>query len=718
MVFFLCFIYFLKLGIIYTARYIVYIDDLNKEQQEAVKTTSGPLLVLAGAGSGKTKVLTTRIAYLINEAGVMPSNILAITFTNKAAKEMKSRVYKQVGDLANFIQVSTFHAFGLKIIRENAKLLGYESNFVILDSDDSLSVIKKILKEKDIDPKIFNPKAIKNKISSSKNELISPEAYSKFAIGEFEKITLDVYKRYEAILAVNNSVDFDDLLLLPIKLFKLYPDILEKYQERYQYILIDEYQDTNEAQYKLTKMLSSKYSNICCVGDNDQSIYSFRGANYRNIMNFEKDFPNAKVIKLEQNYRSTANILNSANAVIKNNRERKDKNLWTDKGDGQLVTYYRARSEQDESNFVVNEIVKIKTSAVMYNNIAVIYRTNAQSSTLEKEFVTRNIPYKVVGGTSFYSRKEIKDLLAYLRIILNAKDNISLTRVINVPKRGIGTKSLTNLAEAADKKGISMFEAIDGGKEQVFKDLIESLRKLSSEVSLTELIEAVISSSGMRTEYKSERSLEADIRLENLEEFKSITQEFENRDGVTSLEDFLMEISLLTDINEFKEEQDQVNLMTIHSAKGLEFDYVFVVGLEEGIFPHINSLLDSKELEEERRLCYVALTRAKHKLYIVNARRRMLFGREQINPPSRFITEIGDATLEKSFEEEKVETVQVREEMYHEEELTFEVGEFVYHDIFGAGKVVEVGDKLISIAFKHPYGIKKLLKNHKSINKM
>lgn len=696
----------------------MYIDDLNKEQQEAVKTTLGPLLVLAGAGSGKTKVLTTRIAYLIDKAGVMPSNILAITFTNKAAKEMKNRVYKQLGDIANFIQISTFHAFGLKLIRENAKLLGYESNFVILDSDDSLSVIKKILKEKNIDPKIFNPKAIKNKISSSKNELISPESYSKYAIGDFEKITLDVYKRYEAILAVNNSVDFDDLLLLPIKLFQNYPDILTKYQERYQYILIDEYQDTNEAQYKLTKMLSNKYSNICCVGDNDQSIYSFRGANYRNIMNFEKDFPQAKIIKLEQNYRSTANILNSANSVIKNNRERKDKNLWTDKGAGELVNYYRATDEKEEANYVVNEVISAAAAGAKYSDIAVIYRTNAQSNSLEKEFVGRNTPYKIVGGTSFYSRKEIKDLLAYLRLIYNAKDDLSLTRIINVPKRGIGLKSLANLAEAAETKGLSMFEAIDGGKEQSFKDLIVSLKILSEEVSLTDLIEAVIESSGMRADYKSENSLEAEIRLENLEEFKSITQEFENRDGVTSLEDFLMEISLLTDVNEYRDEQDQVNLMTIHAAKGLEFDYVFVVGLEEGIFPHINSLLDSKELEEERRLCYVALTRAKKKLYIINARRRMLFGRDQINPPSRFISEIGDETLNKSFEEDKTETPIKTSDMYREEEIDFAEGEYVYHDIFGAGKVIKVGDKLISIAFKHPYGIKNILKNHKNINKM
>lgn len=695
------------------------IDDLNKEQQEAVKTTSGPLLVLAGAGSGKTKVLTTRIAYLIKEHGVMPSNILAITFTNKAAKEMKDRVYKQVGDIASYIQISTFHAFGLRLIRENSRLLGYESNFVILDSDDSLSVIKKILKEKNIDPKVYNPKAIKNKISSCKNELMSPEEYSKYAIGDFEKLTLDVYKRYETILSVNNSVDFDDLLLLPIKLFQSYPDILDKYQERYQYILVDEYQDTNEAQYKLTKMLSNKYSNICCVGDNDQSIYSFRGANYRNILNFEKDFPNAKIIMLEQNYRSTANILNSANAVIKNNRERKDKKLWTSQGDGEQVVYYRAVSEKEEAAFIVGEIKKLVEAGSSYEDTAIIYRTNAQSSSLEKEFVTKNIPYKVVGGTSFYSRKEIKDLLAYLRIIYNDKDNISLTRVINVPKRGIGTKTLSDLSIRAEEAGLSMFEAISGGKEQVFKDLVVSLRKLAEELSLTELVDAVLEASGMRENYKSEKSLEADIRLENLEEFKSITKEFENRDGVTSLEDFLMEISLLTDINEYRDSKNQVSLMTIHAAKGLEFENVFVVGLEEGIFPHINSLLDTKELEEERRLCYVALTRARSKLYILNARRRMLFGRDQINPPSRFIAEIGEETVIKAFVEPKEEVIiKASQEMYREEKVDFNVSDFVYHDVFGAGKVVEAGDKLISVAFKHPHGIKKILKNHKSLNKM
>ncbi len=694
------------------------IDDLNREQQEAVTTTEGPLLVLAGAGSGKTRVLTTKIAYLVENLGISPSSILAITFTNKAAREMSDRLYKMIGELSKFAQVSTFHSFGLRILRENCKELGYTSNFIIMDSDDSSSIVKKILKEYDLDTKIYNPNAIRNKISSCKNEIMSPDSYEKYAISDFEKVVLRVYKRYETMLKKNNAVDFDDLLVLPIKLFREHPSILQKYQERFKYILIDEYQDTNEAQYILTKMISAKYKNICCVGDNDQSIYSFRGANYRNILNFEKDYQNAKIIKLEQNYRSTSTILNAANCVIRNNKERKDKNLWSTKGEGEKISYFRAFNEKDEAFYVIREIKKLASMGKNYEDMAVIYRTNAQSHVLEEEFLKENIPYKIVGGTGFYSRKEIKDLLAYLRLIHNEKDNVSLTRIINVPKRGIGLKTINNLAEKADSLGISMYEAIDGGKEKDFKRMIESLKSLSEDMTLTELVDKILEVTGIKQEYQEEKTLEADIRLENLEEFKSITKNFEERDGVISLEDFLLEISLLTDTSEYKDDNNQVSLMTVHSVKGLEFDYVFVTGLEEGIFPHINSLMDNSELEEERRLCYVAITRAKEKLYLINTRMRTLFGKEQANPASRFISEIDDELLEKNFKDEEREEKIDKKEYLRSEEIDFKVGDYVYHDNFGAGKVVEVTNTLVSVAFKHPYGIRKLMKNHKSLQKV
>ena len=696
------------------------LNELNEQQKEAVLTTDGPILVLAGAGSGKTKVLTTKIAYLIEEKNVSPYNILAITFTNKAAKEMSERLFKLVGDRAKGSQVSTFHSFGLRIMRENCDVLGYSSNFIIMDSDDSLSIVKKVLKELNLDPKIYNPNAIRNKISSCKNEMVMPDDYEKFAISEFEKVVLNVYRKYEKMLKRNNSVDFDDLLILPIKLFREHPYTLEKYQEKFKYILIDEYQDTNEAQYILTKMISAKYKNICCVGDNDQSIYSFRGANYRNILNFEKDYANAKVIKLEQNYRSTSNILNAANCVIRNNTERKDKNLWSTKNEGEKITYFRAFNEKDEAFYCIREIKQLINRGIDYQNIAIIYRTNAQSHVLEEEFLKENIPYTIVGGTGFYSRKEIKDLLAYLRLIHNEKDNISLTRVINVPKRGIGLKTVSNLAEKADSLEISMYEAITSGKEYEFKTMIEDLKRISNDLTLTELVDKILDVTGIRKEYEDEKSLEADIRLENLEEFKSITKEFEEREGVISLEDFLLEISLLTDVSEYKNDPNRVNLMTVHSVKGLEFDYVFVVGLEEGIFPHINSLMDNSELEEERRLCYVAITRAKEKLYLLNSRMRTLYGKEQSNPASRFIAEIDQNLLEKAFKENENEShpEKIDKKELYQDDVDYQVGDFVYHDVFGPGKIIELSGSVATIAFKHPHGIKKLMKNHKSLKKV
>lgn len=696
------------------------LDNLNDKQKEAVLYNDGPLLIIAGAGAGKTKTLTSKIAYIIDEHLATPYNILAITFTNKAAKEMRDRLYLLIGDEARKLQVSTFHSFGLKLLRENYELLGYDRNFVIMDSDDSLTVVKKIIKDLDYDPKVYNPKAIRNKISSCKNELISAKAYERYAVSDYEQVIQKVYEKYEKKLQQNNSVDFDDLLILPIKLFREHQDVLEKYQNLYQYVLIDEYQDTNQAQYILTKMISEKNRRITCVGDDSQSIYSFRGANYKNILNFENDYRDAKTILLEQNYRSTGNILDAANQVIKNNRDRKDKNLWTNKGPGEKIKYYRAYNERDEAQYVIRKIKELVNRNVEFKDIAVLYRTNAQSRVVEEEMLKENLPYRVIGSFYFYSRKEIKDLIAYLRLIHNSKDNVSLLRVINTPKRGIGLKTIENLTTKADTEGISIYDAIESGKELEFKKTIEKLKSVAEDLTLTELIDKVLDASGMKKELESEQTLEAEVRLENLEEFKSITKAFEEKEGLISLEDFLLEISLVSDVEEYKDDPNRISLMTVHSVKGLEFDHVFVIGMEEGLFPHMNSLMENVALEEERRLCYVAITRARDDLHLVNARRRTLFGKEQVNPVSRFISEINPDLLETNVKdeipkkEEKIDT----KEMFREEDVDYKVGDFVYHETFGTGKVVEVTNTLVSVAFKHPHGIKKLMKNHKKLSKI
>ena len=696
------------------------LDELNDRQKEAVLYNDGPLLIIAGAGAGKTKTLTTKIAFLIEEKDVSPYSILAITFTNKAAKEMKDRIHMQIGDLAKKLQVSTFHSFGLKLLRENYETLGYDKNFVIMDSDDSLTVVKKIIKDMGYDPKIYNPRAIRNKISSCKNEMMSPEAYERLAVSDYEKVVKEVYEKYNVKLQKNNSVDFDDLLLLPIELFKKHPDVLKRYQDLYKYILIDEYQDTNEAQYILTKLLSEKNRLITCVGDDSQSIYSFRGANYKNILNFEKDYKDAKTILLEENYRSTSNILDAANQVIKNNKMRKDKNLWTSRGIGEKIKYYRAYNERDEAQYVIRKIKELTNRNVEYKDIAVLYRTNAQSRVLEEEMLKENMPYRVVGSFYFYSRKEIKDLIAYLRLIHNYKDNVSLLRVINTPKRGIGLKTIENLTRKADEAGISIYEAITSGKELQFKELIERLKKVSEDLTLTELIDKVLDATRIKQELESEGTLESEVRLENLEEFKSITKSFEEREGLISLEEFLLEISLISDVEEYKDDPNRISLMTVHSVKGLEFNHVFVVGMEEGIFPHVNSLMENSELEEERRLCYVAITRAKDDLYLVNARRRTLYGNDQINPISRFIEEIPQELLETNAEEElpKKEVKVNLDDMIRTEEVDYNVGDYVYHETFGTGRVTEVSGSLITVAFKMPHGIKKLMKNHKKLSKV
>ena len=713
------------------------LENLNNKQIEAVKTIEGPLLVLAGAGSGKTRVLTTRIAYMIDN-GISPDNILAITFTNKAAGEMKDRIYKLIGYFARSMQISTFHSFGLRIIKENYEYLGYDKNFVIFDSDDSLTIVKKILKEKNLDPNKFNPRAIRNKISSLKNELIEPSSFKRQAFIEFDKIVADVYSKYQEDLIKNNSLDFDDLLVLPIKLFKQNKEILLSYQEKYKYILIDEYQDTNEAQYKLTNMLAEKYRNICCVGDVDQAIYGFRGANYRNILNFEKDYKECKTVNLEENYRSTKIILDAANSVIKNNKNRKEKNLFTNLSVGDKVSYYRASSGLDEVKFVVDSIKNLMKEDVSLNDIVILYRTNAQSRTFEDGLLKANIPYKIIGGVNFYSRMEIKNLLAYLRLIHNTNDNVSLERIINVPRRGIGEKTVSNILNKAISDNISMYDAITSGKELLFKNVIEDLRKVKDTMPLTEFVDLVLEKTGIKAEYIKENSLEADVRLENLEEFKSVARAFEEENGVVSLEDFLLNVSLISDNTEIKEVKNSVTLMTIHAVKGLEFDYVYLVGMEENLFPHSNSLNSDEEIEEERRLCYVAITRSKKKLFLTNARMRLLYGSDQVNPASRFINEIDSNLIDdvgiKIIDEKfnKIDYNSNREvpkvnlsDTYKNDELDYKVGDFVYHENFGMGTILDVivnkknpKMSLLKIAFKLPYGIKTLVYSHKNLRKV
>lgn len=692
------------------------LDYLNDRQKEAVLYGDGPLLILAGAGSGKTSVLTKRVAYLIKERNVSPSNIVAITFTNKAAKEMKERIIKEVGKAGYDIQISTFHSFGLRIIKENYEKLGYEKNFTIIDSDDSLTVVKKILKEMGIDYARFNPKFIKNQISSCKNEMVTPEKYKNLVNDELSDITYKVYKKYQDTLLRNNSLDFDDLLIKPIELFNKYKEVLENYQELFKYVFIDEYQDTNEAQYILSKMISAKYKNICVVGDDAQSIYSWRGANFKNILNFEKDYQNAKVILLEQNYRSTKTILNAANSVIKNNINKKDKNLWTDNSLGEKIKYVRTNDEKDEASYVTREIRSLVNNGVSLDDIAVLYRTNAQSRTIEEGFLNSNIPYKIVGAFAFYSRKEIKDLLAYLKLIYNTKDDVSLMRIINYPKRKIGAKTIENLSMDAVLNGTSMFDVISSGKELEFKKLILEMKEKSEVLSLTEIIDMVLDMSGIKSELESEHTLEADIRLENLNEFKSITKTFEEESGIASLEDFLNEVSLVSDVNDQKNDNSpKVTLMTIHAVKGLEYKYVFVIGMEENIFPHVNSCEEEGGIEEERRLCYVAITRAKEKLYLVNALRRMLYGKASVNMPSRFINEIDKDLIDAP--EKKMVNIKFNKKEAFNDDNGLKAGDNVIHDIYGPGVVVNVDKSIATIAFKGQ-GIKKLMKNHKSIKKV
>lgn len=687
---------------------------LNDKQLEAVEHKDGPCLVLAGAGSGKTKVLTQRIINLI-DSGVSPYNILAITFTNKAAKEMRNRVENELGSITDSIFIGTFHSFELRILRENYIDIGYTSNITILDTDDTKAIVKRILKENGYDPAKYEIRTIINKISSAKNDGISPDEYTKLFLNDLDIVIGLVYKEYTKLLKDNNSVDFDDLLLKPVELLKKNKIILEKYQERFKYILVDEYQDTNSIQYELCKLLASRYKNIFVVGDANQSIYSFRNADYRNILNFEKDYKNTKVILLEENYRSTNNILKAANSVIKNNSEGKKLNLWSSKRDGELIDYIRCEDEIKEANFVINKIKDLISNGYKYSDIAVLYRTNAQSRVVEDAFVRNNIPHNIIGSYYFYNRKEIKDLIAYLKLIYNPCDSVSLERIINVPKRGIGAKSIENLRKKATENNISMFDAIDSGKELEFKKMILKLQEFSLNGNLSDLIEEILSTTGLRMEYEINKSLENEAKVENLNEFKTVALMFEES-GIYDLQTFLENIALVSDRGQYNNDGDEVSIMTLHSAKGLEFNVVFLLGMEEGLFPHNRSFNSLSNLEEERRLCYVGITRAKEKLYLLSARQRTIFGKTSGTIESRFIREINDDLINKISSVKEHEEKRVVGNMYNSSS-EIKTGDNVIHTVFGEGVVVNISGGIATIAFKKGIGVKSIAANHKYLTK-
>ena len=633
-------------------------DKLNEPQREAVYHTDGPLLILAGAGSGKTRVLTHRIAYLIGERGVNPWNILAITFTNKAAEEMRQRVDNLVGFGAESVWVSTFHSACVRILRRFIDRLGYENHFTIYDTDDQKTLIKEVCRKVDVDTKVFKERSLLSAISSAKNEMILPDEFELNAGGDFAKMKIaKVYREYEAQMRANNALDFDDLLVKTVQLLQTQPDVLESYQERFRYIMVDEYQDTNTVQFQLVSLLAGKYKNLCVVGDDDQSIYKFRGANIRNILDFEHEFPDAKVIKLEQNYRSTGNILNAANSVIANNRGRKEKSLWTENGEGELIRLRQFDTAFDEADFIGEDIKNAVRQGGSYNDSAVLYRTNAQSRLLEEKFIAMNIPYKIVGGVNFYARREIKDLLAYLKTIDNGRDDVAVRRIINVPKRGIGLTTINRIQESATERGIGFYEALlapeliagvgrSTTKLDSFAALIEYFKTLAEEMNITDLLQEVIEKTGYIESLENEDKEEAKTRKENIDELISKAATYEescqDKDEKATLSGFLEEVALVADIDSLDEDQEYVVLMTLHSAKGLEFPRVYLAGMEDGLFPGYMSINagDREELEEERRLCYVGITRAEQELTLTSARRRMVHGETQYNPMSRFVKEI------------------------------------------------------------------------------
>lgn len=724
------------------------VANMNKEQSEAVRTTEGPLLIMAGAGSGKTRVLTHRIAYLLDEKDVSPYNILAITFTNKAAKEMKERVQALVGEEAEVIWMSTFHSMCVRILRRDADRIGIERNFTIIDPTDQKSVIKDVLKRENIDPKKYEPKIFIGEISKLKNDLLTPAKAEAEADDFYSRMVATVYKGYQQQLVRNQALDFDDLIMTTIRLFERVPDVLDFYQNKFQYIHVDEYQDTNTAQYTLVNMLAQKFKNLCVVGDSDQSIYGWRGANIHNILSFEKDYPNARTIFLEQNYRSTKTILQAANEVIRHNTERKPKGLWTANQQGEKIHYYEAMSERDETEYVVREIFKQQKKGKRYKDMAVLYRTNAQSRVLEETFLKSTIPYVMVGGQKFYDRKEIKDLLSYLRLIANSADDISLQRIINVPKRGIGPSSVEKIATYAADHELTMFDALAevdfiGLSKKVtqaaaeFYQLMSNLMQEQEFLEVSEIVDEVLEKSGYREMLKREQSIESRSRLENIDEFMSVPVDYEKNTPLEeqSLINFLTDLSLVADVDEANLE-DGVTLMTMHSAKGLEFPIVFIIGMEESIFPHIRAIQSENdhEMEEERRISYVAITRAEEELYLSHATSRTLFGRPQSNARSRFLNEIPEELLDLP-ERQHATTIgskkrqpakrgfsqrTVKSAASSSTASNWKVGDKVMHKSWGEGMVSNVNDKNgsieLDIIFKSE-GPKRLLAQFAPIEK-
>lgn len=728
-------------------------DTLNEQQQEAVFCTEGPLLLLAGAGSGKTRVLTHRIAYLMDQ-GVNPYHIMAITFTNKAAKEMRERVDDLVGFGAEHIWVSTFHSTCVRILRRHIDKLGYGNSFTIYDADDQKSLIKQICKQYKIDTKMMPERKIINEISSAKDEFMTPSEYETRHQYDFKKKKIaQIYKEYQKQLKANNALDFDDLIFKTVELFQFHPEVLDYYQERFRYIMVDEYQDTNTIQFQLVSMLARKYQNLCVVGDDDQSIYKFRGANVKNILNFENVFPEAVTIKLEQNYRSTKNILNAANEVIKHNKGRKTKKLWTENEEGDLIEFHQYGTEYEEARKIIHEIEDLSKEGYDYKNMAILYRTNAQSRVFEESFMIKNIPYRIVGGTNFYQRKEVKDILSYLKVVDNGLDDLAVRRIINVPRRGIGAATIEKINVYAVEHNVSFLDAcfssdsidtLGNAKKKIngFADLIREFRRKMQEGSLKELFKYITDETGYIANLKAEETEEAEGRIENINELLNKVVTYEQEAEEASLSELLEEIALVADIDNLEDSDNRVVLMTLHSAKGLEFPYVFICGMEDGIFPSYMTVMseDDDDMEEERRLCYVGITRAKKKLYLSAAKRRMMQGRTQFNKVSRFIDEIPEQLLQldtgvnfkekrpdkalfssnrsnrfrkpyqaKSFTSTKMDT------------LPYDVGDMVKHIKFGKGKVLEIvsggRDYEVTVDFEKA-GVKKMFASFAKLKKV
>ena len=728
-------------------------DTLNEQQQEAVFCTEGPLLLLAGAGSGKTRVLTHRIAYLMDQ-GVNPYHIMAITFTNKAAKEMRERVDDLVGFGAEHIWVSTFHSTCVRILRRHIDKLGYGNSFTIYDADDQKSLIKQICKQYKIDTKMMPERKIINEISSAKDEFMTPSEYETRHQYDFKKKKIaQIYKEYQKQLKANNALDFDDLIFKTVELFQFHPEVLDYYQERFRYIMVDEYQDTNTIQFQLVSMLARKYQNLCVVGDDDQSIYKFRGANVKNILNFENVFPEAVTIKLEQNYRSTKNILNAANEVIKHNKGRKTKKLWTENEEGDLIEFHQYGTEYEEARKIIHEIEDLSKEGYDYKNMAILYRTNAQSRVFEESFMIKNIPYRIVGGTNFYQRKEVKDILSYLKVVDNGLDDLAVRRIINVPRRGIGAATIEKINVYAVEHNVSFLDAcfssdsidtLGNAKKKIngFADLIREFRRKMQEGSLEELFKYITDETGYIANLKAEETEEAEGRIENINELLNKVVTYEQEAEESSLSELLEEIALVADIDNLEDSDNRVVLMTLHSAKGLEFPYVFICGMEDGIFPSYMTVMseDDDDMEEERRLCYVGITRAKKKLYLSAAKRRMMQGRTQFNKVSRFIDEIPEQLLQLdtgvNFKEKRPDKALFssnRSNRFRKpyqaksfistkmDTLPYDVGDMVKHIKFGKGKVLEIvsggRDYEVTVDFEKA-GVKKMFASFAKLKKV